>query len=485
VQTALAPQQGLALALPAWIIAFIEGFSTLAVEVIAIRLAVPVVGSSITLTGVMLGVVLFGLSAGYWRGGALSARWDRSKTQLALARNLFLAAVLYGALAFPLEALLLEKLLDWGLALPLAIGATAILLLLAPVYLASQTVPMLAELINTEGHAGKASGRVLFFSTLGSVAGGVVTPVWLFPSIGVTWSSHLVCALLAAVAVAIAFRQVPAIRTVALGSTALALVVSARLLIATPHTLYAFDSAYQSIRIVEERTANRRLQRILLMSGSRSSGVFADDSETSFEYVLAAEKALGQVRPQTVLVIGAAGFTFPRDAARLPYVRQVDAVDVDPVVLPVAQKHFLKQPLPAKVHFLPLSARYAVRRLRKRGARYGFTFVDAYFGRGIPDELVTLEFFNDLRPLSDHTAMNVIMDRDLESAFASSLLATFQRAFGGAWVKDVKPGDSDLTNFLVTSWPVEGSAAWTGAGTLYKDDKSTADRDHVRMVWSD
>jgi hypothetical protein len=32
---------------------------------------------------------------------------------------------------------------------------------------------------------------------------------------------------------------------------------------------------------------------------------------------------------------------------------------------------------------------------------------------------------------------------------------------------------------------VEGSAAWTGAGTLYKDDKSTADRDHVRMVWSD
>ncbi len=476
---------GQRLALPAWIIAFIEGFSTLAVEVIAIRLAIPVVGSSITLTGVMLGVVLLGLSAGYWRGGALSARWDRSKTQLALARNLLIASVLYGALAFPFEALLMEKLLDWGWALPLAIGATAMLLLLAPVYLASQTVPMLAELINTEGHAGKASGRVLFFSTLGSVAGGVVTPVWLFPWFGVTWSSHLVCGLLATVAFAIAVRQVPAFKTAGLGAAALMLVVGARLLVTPPNTLYAFDSAYQSIRVVEERATNQRLQRILLMSGSRSSGVYADDTETSFEYVLAAEKALGAVRPESVLVIGAAGFTFPRDAARLSGVRQVDAVDVDPVVLPVAERQFLKEPLPAKVRFLPLSARYAVRKLRKDGAHYGFIFVDAYFGRGIPDELVTVEFFKDLRPLSEHTGMNVIMDRDMESDFAVNLLSSFREAFGSVWVKDVKPGEGDLTNVLVTSWAADGSDPWTGTGTAYHDDKSSADRDHVRMVWFD
>src|ERR1700745_2440228 len=93
-----------------WIIAFIEGFSTLAVEVIAIRLAIPVVGSSITLTGVMLGVVLFALSAGYWRRGVLSAQWDRTRTRSALTRNLFLAALLYGAIAFPFEATLLERL---------------------------------------------------------------------------------------------------------------------------------------------------------------------------------------------------------------------------------------------------------------------------------------------------------------------------------------------------------------------------------------
>jgi len=142
VQTSLSTDRG---RFPTpWIVAFIEGFSTLAVEVIAIRLAIPVVGSSVTLTGVMLGVVLFALSAGYWRGGELSARWNKAQTRTALARNLILAAVMYGALAFPLEATLLEKLLDTGLGLPMAIGVTATLLFLIPIYLASQTVPMLA-----------------------------------------------------------------------------------------------------------------------------------------------------------------------------------------------------------------------------------------------------------------------------------------------------------------------------------------------------
>src|SRR6516165_11547724 len=92
-------------------VAFTEGFSTLAVEIIAIRLAVPVVGSSVVLTGVMLGIVLLALSAGYWRGGALSARWDGVRTRRALARNLLVAAALY-AVAFPLEARLLDNLLE-------------------------------------------------------------------------------------------------------------------------------------------------------------------------------------------------------------------------------------------------------------------------------------------------------------------------------------------------------------------------------------
>src|SRR5438105_3729658 len=183
-----------------WIVAFMEGFSTLAVEVIAIRLAIPVAGSSMTLTGVMLGVVLLALSAGYWRGGELSSRWDNARTRVVLTRNLLLAGAIYAAFSFPLEGLLLEKVLGADVNLGLAIGFTASVLFLAPVYLASQTVPMLAELINSEGKAGKASGKVLFFSTIGSVAGGILTPMVLFPSFGVRASTYVICGMLMAAA---------------------------------------------------------------------------------------------------------------------------------------------------------------------------------------------------------------------------------------------------------------------------------------------
>ena len=121
--------------------------------------------------------------------------------------------------------------------------------------------------------------------------------------------------------------------------------------------------------------------------------------------------------------------------------------------------------------------------MRKDGARYGFAFVDPYCGKGIPDELVTVEFFADLRPISDHTAVNVIMDRTMDSAFARNMLASFREAFGKAWVKQVKSGDSDLTNILVSDWPVEGSAEWKAAGEAYHDNRSTADRDHVALIW--
>src|SRR5260370_9350329 len=94
----------------------------------------------------------------------------------------------------------------------MAIGVTATVLFLLPIYLASQTVPMLAELINVDGKAGKASGRVLFFSTIGSVAGGIAPPVWLFPTIGGARSTHVVCGLLARGARAMAIRPLRPLR---------------------------------------------------------------------------------------------------------------------------------------------------------------------------------------------------------------------------------------------------------------------------------
>jgi hypothetical protein len=464
-----------------WMIAAIEGASTLAVEVIAIRLAVPVVGSSAALTGIMLGIVLLALSGGYWHGGVLSSRWDRRRMEAALMRNLLLAALLYGVVSFPLEAPLLEKLLDSGVDLPLAIGLAAIVLLAPPIYLASQTVPLLAELTNREGKAGKASGKVLFFSTLGSVAGGIVTPIWMFPTIGVQRSGEAICLLLTGAACLAGWQRLRPAAAAGLGAATVVAVMSIHLVASPAARGFFFDSAYQTFHILPE-DRDGRATRTLVLSGSRASGVYADTGATSFSYVLEAERALGEVKPTRVLVVGAAGFTFPRDVARSESVERIDAVDVDPAVERIAETEFLRETLSPKIRFLPLSARYALRRMVRDRDRYGFTMVDAYYGKGIPEELVTFEFFRDLAQVSDRICMNVILDPDLTSRFASGMLATARQAFGTVWVKPALKGDFDMTNIMVTNWPTEGSMRWTGSGPTYRDDRSTANLDWVRLI---
>jgi len=470
----------------AWVVAFAEGFSTLAVEVIAIRLAIPVVGSSMTLTGVLLAVILLALSAGYWHGGRLSSRWTSSRCRGALTVNLFLAGAIYAAVSFPFEAALLERLLNAGLGLASAIALAATLLFAVPVYLVAQSVPLLAELTNDEGKAGKASGRVLFYSTLGSVAGGIVTPVFLFPNIGVRASTYVICALLFAAAALWAASHARRWMVVAAGAASLAVVSWAGLGSPVPvNQRFRFDSPHQTIRIVEEPSGDGRTERAMYLNGGRASAIFADTGATSVRYVLEADRLLAAAPCALVLAVGAAGFTFPRDASSLPVVQRVDAVDVDPVVLDVAERQFLLQPLSAKIRFFPLSARYVLRRLRAQGARYGFTLLDAYTGKAIPAELLSREFLADVRAVSARTAANVILDRASESDFARNVLATFRQVFGRVWTKDVDPGDSDPTNLLITDWPIPGSAEWTGAGTVYLDDRNSADRDHTRMIWSE
>jgi hypothetical protein len=466
-----------------WIVAFAEGFSTLAVEVIAIRLAIPVVGSSMTLTGVMLGVVLFALSAGYWHGGALSARWENSRTRTALTRNLLLSGAIYAALSFPAEAILLGKLLDAGLSLALGIGVAATALFAVPIYFVAQTVPLLAELTNTEGKAGKASGKVLFYSTIGSVAGGIVTPIFLFPHLGVRGSTYVVSGLLFGASALMAARWAGRWKILGAGTLFLAAVHFIGVASKPANEQFSFDSAHQNIRIVAEKTAAGRAERVMYLNGGRASGIFSDTGQSSFEYVQEAGRALATARSPYVLAIGAAGFTFPRDAAALPFVKQVDAVDVDPVVRTIAERQFLRQPLPAKIRFFPRSARYALRRFRQQGMRYGFALLDAYSGMGVPDELLTVDFFRDVHAVAERVAVNFILDRTADSEFASNALTSFRNVFGSVWLKDVKPGDAEISNFLVTNWEIPGSAEWTGTGRIYTDDRNTADRDHVEMIW--
>src|SRR5512134_4165132 len=78
-------RRGVALA----VAVFLSGGVLLGLEIVASRVLAPAFGSSLYVWGALIGVVLTGLSIGYWAGGALADRWP--------SPYLFVSAIALGA----------------------------------------------------------------------------------------------------------------------------------------------------------------------------------------------------------------------------------------------------------------------------------------------------------------------------------------------------------------------------------------------------
>ena len=168
-------------------------------QIIAIRSATPIIGSSIILTSVFIGIILLALSAGYYTGGIISSRLSRKQLVWTLFAYLIFAGLYYLFITFGVEQDLLVSVLTYTDSYVLTLFIVAVCLFLVPVFIASQTLPFLTELI-PEQSKGKAAGQILFASTIGSFFGSVLTSIVLFEVWGVLLTSIVVAVSLLGIA---------------------------------------------------------------------------------------------------------------------------------------------------------------------------------------------------------------------------------------------------------------------------------------------
>ena len=160
---------------------FLSGAALLGVEIAASRVLAPTFGSSLYVWGALIGVVLTGLSIGYWAGGALADRWP--------SPYLFVGAIALGAalvLAIPLvDEWVLEQVVTWdpGLALNPLVAA---IILFGPMSVVLASVSPIAVRLAARSldRLGRTAGRLFSISTAGSIAGTFVTAFWLVPEYG-------------------------------------------------------------------------------------------------------------------------------------------------------------------------------------------------------------------------------------------------------------------------------------------------------------
>ena len=410
--------------------------ASLAVEFGASRLLAPYFGTSLYVWGVLIGLVLIYLSAGYVIGGRLA---DRFPDDVLLYQITAWAGLWIGLIPLVSYPILLAsqqgfRTLSIGL-----VGGTllAVLVLFAvPVILLGCVSPFAIRLLlkNVET-GGNTAGRVYALSTAGSILGTFLPVFWFIPTYGTR--PTLVGFGLALVLFSVAGLW-PRRRLYA--SFALAVILAWVFLpsgIKPPEVgrlVTERESAYNYIQVVQDGSTTE----LILNEGQAVHSVYdSHDNLTHgyWDYLLVADAFRpytgAQVTPRSLAILGLAGGTTARQY-RLAFGDSIDitGVEIDPEILAIGHQYFHLGD--ARAHEVVSDARYW---LATQAGRYDVVVLDAYRQPYIPFHLTTKEFFTQVR---DHlnpggvAAVNVgrtSTDYRLVAALASTMAAVFTNVY--------------------------------------------------------
>jgi spermidine synthase len=459
---------------------FVSGAVLLGLELVASRVLAPYFGNSIFVWGALIGVVLAGLSAGYWIGGVLA---DRYPSPLLLLGVLAIGAGLILLLPV-IDEDVLEAIVSWDPGPRWNPLVAAVALFGLPSVVLATATPIAVRLSARDiARLGTTAGRLFAISTAGSIAGTFATAFFLIPEMG---TNQLLGALatglfVAAGLVALGERLlIPgiAIAVLVAGSIWATIELEPKAgrrvsgvaaqnfsprytdreqrqeVVAPPggfELVYSKDTLYHGLSVVDDGES-----RHLRFASSFQSGMYVNQPfRTRYRYTDFLQLPLAY-RPGTrkILFIGLGGGSAPKRMWRDFPELDLQVVELDPVVRDVAYRYFE----------LPRSPRLRVtvedgrRYLQKNDEKWDAIVIDAYFSDSLPFHLTTVEFFELVRSRlapGGVVASNVIgsITGDGSKLFRS-MYKTFRAVFPTVEVHPVRvPGyqDDSLANLIVVA----------------------------------
>jgi len=237
--------------------------------------------------------------------------------------------------------------------------------------------------------------------------------------------------------------------------------------------LYEKSNSYHDIQVVDDYDL---WQRFFFLNGAYASGITIDSKESSFWYIQELRRQIEKDKPTNILVIGAAGFSFPQEISSYDFIKNIDVIDVDGSLKNIAEQYFLQEKLSDKIQFFPEPSRYFLTHTQEK---YDFILVDAYTGHSLPSQVATLEFFQQLSQLSDNIYLNLILTSDLSTQLGKNIMTTLQVVFPNIYYKNASLFDYGWSvNVLVTNKKNEWYRLNSiDSGQIYTDNKNSIEYD--------
>lgn len=391
---------------------FVTGGAILALELLASRIMTPYFGVSLFIWTGILSITLISLAIGYWWGGKLAQSSTNNLHRLAFLFSIMPAlaaiAIILGCLIYPQQFYALAR---WDLVY--GAFAACLILLLLPLVVTSAMNPLLVALVirshpHKNGDAG--SGWVFFVSTIGSVAGVIVTAFILIPNLSNFTAVLMIAIALSTISLAIAAQkdlltdQRPTILT-----TSILALFSAGLL-AWYGDAYTQrqgplsyngnqwyvesmqSSLFGTVKVLRSTPEpSGKFERIFFHDGLTQNTVDSNQQSLSFyTYGLEALTRAYQPHAKNILLLGLGAGVVPMQLASMQ--ANIAVVEINPSAIKVAQQYFNFDD--QKVTVYQADARTYIHNCN---TPQDVIIVDLFHGDGTPDYLITREFFADLR----------------------------------------------------------------------------------------
>ncbi len=418
-----------------YLVVFISGMVSLAVEMAASRLLGNYFGTSNLVWASIIGLILIYLTAGYFIGGAWADRSPRYQTFFGILAWSALAIGLIPLISRPILRLASDAFDNLQIGILAGAFSSVMVLFIIPVTLLGMASPFAIRLsIEDKESAGKVSGRIYAISTLGSFIGTFLPVLVLIPLVG-TYRTFLVISLILLVFVLIGIYLVGRWKLL-LRYVWMPLIIVALFIWGTPGSdknssglIYEGESSYNYIQVLEED--GFRLLR--LNEGQGVHSIYHPEIlnyNGPWEQVMSAPffnpAPVSPSSIKTAAIIGLAGGTTSRELFTVFPEVQIDGVEIDPLIVDVGLQYFnMGNP---NLDIIIQDGRWA---LEKSDKKYQIISIDAYRPPYIPWHMTTREFFQSVH---DHLTNDGVMvinigrgptDRRLVDALATTIRSVF------------------------------------------------------------
>jgi len=422
-------------------IAFIAGYLIMSLELLGFRLLAPYFGNSIYVWGTLIGLILAALAGGYYLGGWLADK----KAALSLILKLYLAAGIFLLADLFFYSPILKYLTGWGVIWG-SLTAT-IFIFFVPMAALAAASPIIIKILTTQEKTGRAAGLVYAWGTIGSLLGTFLTAFVLIPYFGSRLTLYS-CFFLALVILAIIFLQSDWKKISWLGLFFLISLPSLSLEKLPSDVILQTESVYNQIRLVD---AEKMVLVILNSQRNKlnQSAYIKNGTLINFSYI-----DLFNIGPiitpvKNLLVLGMSGGASVRQHQQYSPETKIDAVEIDPKIVTIAQERFgIRESDNLKI--FEADARPFLERSEKK---YDMIEIDLFQGSPyIPFYVLSREFFQSVYShLSSDGLLMMNIFAPGHKEIADPILATINSVFPSVYTIPIYDNFMVLATYSTTS----------------------------------